>query len=138
MIGAGKLGTEAAVCIVKDGHKITVLAPGDEMIEAEDCGPHNVGNQERIYKNHPDFKYFMNTKVTDISGGKVTYTDKDGAVQTIQADSIVFSSEPKPRMDEAEKFIGSANQVLLLGACTGDAVRMHKTIRSAFFVASQV
>jgi pyruvate/2-oxoglutarate dehydrogenase complex dihydrolipoamide dehydrogenase (E3) component len=138
MIGAGKLGTEAAVCIVKDGHKITVLAPGDEMIDARDCGPHNVGNQERIYKNHPNFKYFMNTKVTDITGGKVTYTDKDGAVQTIQADSIVFSSEPKPRMDEATKFIGSADQVLLVGDCTGAGGRIHKTIRNAFFVASQV
>ncbi len=138
MIGAGKLGTEAAVGIVKDGHKITVLAPGDEMIEIEDCGPHNVGNQERIYKNHPNFKYFMNTKVTDIAGGKVTYTDKDGAVQSIQADSIVFSSEPKPRMDEAAKFIGSADQVLLVGDCTGAGGRIHKTIRNAFFVASEV
>ncbi len=138
MIGAGKLGTEAAIGIVKDGHKITVLAPGDEMIEAEDCGPHNVGNQERIYKNHPNFKYFMNTKVTDITGGKITYTDKDGATQTIQADSIVFSAEPKPRMDEATKFIGSADQVLLVGDCTGTAGRIHKTIRNAFYVASQV
>jgi thioredoxin reductase len=138
MIGAGKIGTEAAVCVVKDGHKITVLAPGDEMIDIEDCGPHNVGNQERIYKNHPDFKYFMNTKVTDITGGKVTYTDKDGAVQSIQADSIVFSNELKPRMDEAAKFIGSADQVLLVGDCTGTAGRIHKTIRNAFFVASQV
>jgi len=138
MIGAGKLGTEAAICIVKDGHKITVLAPGDEMIDLEDCGPHNVGNQERIYKNHPNFKYFMNTTVTDISGGKVTYKDKDGAAQTIQADSIVFSSEPKPKMDEAAKFIGSADQVLLVGDCTGTAGRIHKTIRNAFFVASQV
>jgi hypothetical protein len=59
-------------------------------------------------------------------------------VQTIQADSIVFSSEPKPRMDEAAKFIGSADQVLLVGDCAGTAGRIHKTIRNAFFVASQV
>jgi len=138
MIGAGKIGTEAAIGIAKDGHKITVLAAGDEMIDAEDCGPHNVGNQERIYKNHPNFKYFMNTKVTDITGGKVTYTDKDGGVQSIQADSIVFSSELKPRMDEAARFIGSADQVLLVGDCTGTGGRIHKVIRNAFFVASQV
>ena len=138
MIGATKLGTEAAICIAKDGHKITVLAPGDEMIDAEDCGPHSVGNQERIYKNHPNLKYFMNTTVTDVSGGKVTYKDKDGAVQTVQADSIVFFSGLKPRLDEAEKFFGSANQVLLVGDCTGTGGRIHKTIRNAFFVASQI
>jgi NADPH-dependent 2,4-dienoyl-CoA reductase/sulfur reductase-like enzyme len=138
MIGAGKIGTEAAICIVKDGHKITVLAPGDEMIDAEDAGPHNVGNQERIYKNHPDFKYFMKTTVKDITGGKVTYTDEKGAENSIQADSIVLWSGLKPSMDEATKFIGSADQVLLVGDCTGRGGRIHKTIRNAFFVASQV
>jgi 2,4-dienoyl-CoA reductase-like NADH-dependent reductase (Old Yellow Enzyme family)/thioredoxin reductase len=138
MIGAGKLGTEAAVGIAKDGHKITVLAPGDEMIDAEDAGPHNIGNQERIYKNHPNFKYFMKTTVKGISGGKVTYTDEKGAENSIQADSIIIWSGLKPRMDEAEKFIGSADEVLLLGDCTGACGRIHKTIRNAFFVASQV
>jgi hypothetical protein len=44
----------------------------------------------------------------------------------------------KPRMDEAEKFVGSADEVLLLGDCTGKNGTIQKTIRSAFFVASQV
>jgi len=138
MIGAGKIGTEAAIGIAKDGHKITVLAPGDEMIDAEDIGPHGVGPQEKIYKNHPNFKYFMKTVVKSIAGGKVTYTDEKGAENSIQADSIVIWSGLKPRMDEAEKFIGSADEVLLLGDCTGKNGRIRKTIRSAFFVASQV
>jgi pyruvate/2-oxoglutarate dehydrogenase complex dihydrolipoamide dehydrogenase (E3) component len=138
MIGAGKIGTEAAIGIVKDGHNITVLAPGDEMIGVEDAGPHNVGNQERIYKNHPNFKYFMKTAVKSVSGGKVTYKDEKGAEKSIQADSIVIWSGLKPRMDEAENFIGSADEVLMLGDCTGKGGRIHKTIRNAFFVASQV
>jgi thioredoxin reductase len=138
MIGAGKFGTEAAIGIAKDGHKITVLAPGDEMIDAEDVGPHGVGPQERIYKNHPNFKYFMKTMVKSITGGKVIYTDEKGAENSIQADSIVIWSGLKPRMDEAEKFIGSADEVLLLGDCTGRNGRIRRTIRNAFFVASQV
>jgi len=138
MIGAGKIGTEAAIGIAKDGHKITVLAPGDEMIDAEDVGPHNIGNQERIYKNHPNFKYFMKTVVKSIEGGKVAYTDEKGAENTIQADSIVIWSGLKPRMDEAEKFIGSADEVLLVGDCTGEGGRIQKTIRNSFFVASQI
>jgi len=138
MLGAGKFGTEAAIGIAKDGHKITVLAPGDEMIDAEDVGPHGVGPQERIYKNHPNFSYVMNTTVKSIAGGKVVYTDSKGVENSIQADSIVIWSGLKPRMDEAEKFIGSADEVLLLGDCTGKNGRIRKTIRSAFFVASQV
>jgi 2,4-dienoyl-CoA reductase-like NADH-dependent reductase (Old Yellow Enzyme family)/thioredoxin reductase len=138
MVGAGKLGTEAAIGIAKDGHKITVLAPGDEMIEIEDVGPHNVGNQERIYKNHPNFAYHMKTLVKSITGGKVVYTDENGDRQSIKADSIILWSGLKPRMDEAEKFFGSADEVLLVGDCTGDGGRIQKTIRNAFFVASQV
>jgi 2,4-dienoyl-CoA reductase-like NADH-dependent reductase (Old Yellow Enzyme family)/thioredoxin reductase len=138
MIGAGKFGTEAAIGIAKDGHKITVLAPGDEMIDAADVGPHGVGPQERIYKNHPNFKYFMKTTVKSITGGKVTYSDEKGAENSIQADSIVIWSGLKPRMDEAEKFIGSADEVLLVGDCTSKGGRIRKTIRNAFFVASQV
>jgi 2,4-dienoyl-CoA reductase-like NADH-dependent reductase (Old Yellow Enzyme family)/thioredoxin reductase len=138
MIGAGKFGTEAAIGIAKDGHKITVLAPGEEMIDAEDVGPHGVGPQERIYKNHPNFSYVMKTVVKSITGGKVTYADSKGAENSIEADSIVIWSGLKPRMDEAEKFIGSADEVLLLGDCTGKNGRIRKTIRSAFFMASQV
>ncbi len=138
MIGAGKLGTEAAIGIAKDGHKITVLAPGDEMIAAEDAGPHNIGNQERIYKNHPNFTYHMKTLPKSITGGKVVYTDEKGDEHSIQADSIVIWSGLKPRMDEAEKFIGSADEVLLLGDCTGRCGRIHSTIRNAFYVASGV
>jgi thioredoxin reductase len=138
MLGAGKIGTEAAIGIAKDGHKITVLAPGEEMIDAEDVGAHNVGNQERIYKNHPNFSFVMKTTVKSITGGKVVYLDEKGDEHSVQADSIVIWSGLKPRMDEAEKFIGSADEVLLLGDCTGKCGRIQKTIRSAFFVASQV
>jgi hypothetical protein len=80
----------------------------------------------------------MSTLVKRIAGGKVAYTDEKGNEQSIQADSIVIWSGLKPRMDEAEKFIDSADEVLLLGDCTGSCGRIQKTIRNAFFVASQV
>jgi thioredoxin reductase len=138
MIGAGQFGTEAAICIAKDGHKITVLAPGKEMIEPQSIGAHNMANQIAIYKNHPNFSYVLQATVKDITGGKVTYTDAKGVENSIPADSIVIWSGLKPRMDEAEKFFGSADEVLLLGDCTGTNGTLQKTTRSAFFVASRV
>jgi NADPH-dependent glutamate synthase beta subunit-like oxidoreductase len=138
MIGAGKIGTEAAIGIAKDGHKITVLAPGEEMIEAEDVGAHNVGNQERIYKNHPNFSYEMKTMAKSITGGKVAYTDATGTEKSVKADSIVIWSGFRPRTGEAAGFADAADEVLLLGDCTGKGGRIQKAIRNAFFVASQV
>ena len=138
MIGAGRIGTETAMGIAKDGHKVTILCSGKDLIEMECIGSHNMMNQIAILQNHPDLDFATEVTVKDITGGKVTYTDSKGAEKSIPADSIVIYSGLKPRMDEAEKFIGSADQVLLLGDCTGKSGTIQKTIRSAFFVASQI
>ncbi len=138
VIGGGKFAVEAAVSMLKDGHKVSMLAPGKDLIEPELEGPHNMRNQERIFKNSPDFSYVLETKVKDITGGKVTYTDPAGKENSVQADSIVIWSGLKPRLDEAEKFIGSADEVLFIGDCTGTCGTLQKAFRNAFFVASQV
>ena len=44
----------------------------------------------------------------------------------------------KARVDDAEKFIGTAAQVLFMGDCTGKAGTVQKTQRQAFFLAAQV
>jgi hypothetical protein len=95
-------------------------------------------NQEDIYRNSPDFTAIMGTKVKDINGGKVTYTDSSGQERSVQADSIVIWSGLKPRIDEAEKFIGSAAEVLFLGDCTGTCGTLQKTFRNVFLAVSQV
>ena len=138
VIGAGKFGMEVALGMAKDGHKVTVLALGKELVEPENVGPHNMRNQESIYLNHPNFSYVLQATPKSITGGKVTYADSTGSEKSVQADSIVIWSGLKPRMDEAEKFIGSADDVLLLGDCTGRNGSIQKTLRNAFFIASQV
>jgi hypothetical protein len=115
-----------------------VLASGDRLFEPEVQGPHNMQNQERIYQSHPNFKYALKTTVKSITGGKVVYADSAGAEKSVQADSIVIWSGLKPLMDEAEKFFGTADEVHLVGDCTGKNGTLQKTIRSAFFMASQV
>jgi 2,4-dienoyl-CoA reductase-like NADH-dependent reductase (Old Yellow Enzyme family)/thioredoxin reductase len=138
VIGAGKFGTEAGIGMAKDGHKVTMLTSSKELVEPENVGPTNMENALAICNSHPDFKYELGATVKSISGGRVTYTDSKGAEKSVQADSIVIWSGLKPRMDEAEKFIGSADEVHLLGDCTGKNGSLQKAIRSAFFVASQV
>jgi NADPH-dependent 2,4-dienoyl-CoA reductase/sulfur reductase-like enzyme len=138
VIGAGKFGTEAALSMALDGYKVTVLSAGPDMIEPDDIGPHNVTAQTNLYKSNPNFKYFLNTMVKSITGGKVTYTDAKGVENSIQADSIVIWNGLKARTDDATNFAGSADEVLLVGDCTGDKGRMNRAVRSAFFVASRV
>jgi thioredoxin reductase len=138
VIGTGKYGAEAAISMLKDGHKVTMLSPTKELCDLKDIGPHNMANQASVLNNHPNFSYVLETKVKDINGGKVTYTDSTGKENSIPADSIVIWSGTKPRLDEAAGFIGAADQVLFLGDCTDKGGTVQKTMRSAFFVASQV
>jgi len=138
VVGAGKLGVEAALSIALDGHKVTVLSPNGEMYNPADIGAHNVSEQTKLYKSLPNFKYFLNTTVTGITGGKVTYKDKDGATQSIQADSIVLWNGLKPRAEEAASFMACAPEVRVLGDCNGQNGRIISATRNAFIVASRV
>ena len=141
IVGAGLYVVDGAAGMLKDGHKVTLLAPAGRLVEPEDEGAHNVRFQGVILANSPyspNFNYVLNAKVKDITGGKVTYTDSTGKEKSVQADSIVIWSGLRPAMDEAEKFIGSSDDVLLLGDCAGKGGSIQKAIRSAFFVASQV
>jgi hypothetical protein len=124
--------------MLKDGHKVTMITSERELVSSGDIGPHNMKNQQKVYQNHPNFSYILQATVKDIASGKVTYTDSTGSQKSVQADSIVIWSGLKPRVDEAEKFIGSAEDVLFLGDCTGRGGSIQKTLRSAFFIASQV
>ena len=138
IIGTGKYAAEAAICMLKDGHKVTMLSPTPELCQLKDIGPHNMANQATVLTNHPAFKYFLETKVAGITGGKVTYTDSAGKENSIEADSIVIWSGTKPRYDEAAKFIGSADQVLFIGDCTDKGGSVQKAMRHTFFTTSLV
>jgi len=138
IIGAGTFGTETAICLAKDGIKVTILASGKLMIPKEHIGPHNKENQIDICENHPNISYVLEAITTGISDGKVNYRDASGNEKSVQTDSVVIYGGLKPRMDEAMTFSGSAGQVLMLGDCTGQGGTVQKSIRSAYFVASQV
>jgi NADPH-dependent 2,4-dienoyl-CoA reductase/sulfur reductase-like enzyme len=138
MIGAGVYGTESAISFAKDGHKVTVLATGKEMFPSNVIGPHNKANQIDLYKTHENMSYELETMPTKISNGKVIYKDASGKEKTVKADSVIIYAGLTPRMDEAMAFSDAADQLLLLGDCTGKGGTIQKAIRSAFFTASRV
>jgi NADPH-dependent 2,4-dienoyl-CoA reductase/sulfur reductase-like enzyme len=138
LIGGGVFGSETGICLAKSGYKVTALTSDKHMIGPEWIGPHNKENQLDIIQSHENFSYILEAIATRISDGKVFYKDSTDSEKSIQADSVVIYAGLRPRQEEAVKFSDSAGQVLLLGDCTGEAGTIQKTIRSAFFVASQV
>lgn len=136
LIGGGDIGTETAMFLAKAGHRVTALTGEDEMIKRG--GPHNKDSQIYMYQRMENLNCIVQAAATVISDGKVTYVDNKGAEKSIQANSVVIYGGLRPRTDEALRFSGSAGQVLYLGDCTGKGGTVQKTIRSAFFAASQV
>ncbi len=138
VLGAGKFGFELALGLAMDGHNVTNIATGDRLFEAKFQGPHNMQNQQGIYQSLPTFKYELNAQVTGVKGGKVIYKDSKGTEKSVKADSVVIWSGLKPRLEEASKFLNCADEVYLMGDCTGKNGHLQLAIRSAFFTASQV
>lgn len=138
IIGAGVYGTETAMCLAKDGHDVTILTSAKQLIPPEAIGPHNMQNQQDISRNHPGIHSVLKAVATRISEGKVYYRDASGSEKSAKADSVVIYTGLTPNMDEAMKFKDSAEEVLLLGDCTGRNGTILRTIRSAFFTASRV
>jgi pyruvate/2-oxoglutarate dehydrogenase complex dihydrolipoamide dehydrogenase (E3) component len=138
IIGGGVYGSETGIVLVKEGFNVTVLTSNDYMIPATAIGPHNKQNQLWIIERDPNYDYVLEVTATRIAEGKVFYKDAAGSEKSVVADSVVIYAGLKPRMDEAMKFSGTARQVLLVGDCTGKAGTIQKSIRSAFFMASQV
>jgi hypothetical protein len=91
-----------------------------------------------VYEHMANFDYITEAVLTSISDGKITYKDAKGDDKSIQADSVVLYAGLKAKQDEAMKFAASAGRFRVLGDCTGRAGNVQKSIRSAFFTASQI
>jgi len=135
LIGGGDFGTEAGISLAYAGHNVTAITSAEELMTS---GPHDRIGQIGMYQTMDNFSYIVKAKPIRISGGKVFYRDAAGKEKFIKADSVVIYAGLKPRQKEALKFSDSAKQVLFLGDCTGRNGSIQKTIRSAFFMASQV
>jgi NADPH-dependent 2,4-dienoyl-CoA reductase/sulfur reductase-like enzyme len=135
LIGGGDFGTEAGISLAHAGHKVTALTSEKELMTS---GPHDKIAQIDMYQTMDNFSYVVKATATRISGGKVFYRDANGSEKSVTADSVVIYAGLKPRQEEALRFSDSAKQVLFLGDCTGNNGNIQRTVRSAFFMASQV
>jgi 2,4-dienoyl-CoA reductase-like NADH-dependent reductase (Old Yellow Enzyme family)/thioredoxin reductase len=138
LVGSGKLATEAAISMLHDGHQVTMVGSGNRLFEPELNGPHNIRNQQSVLENYPEFRYSLGCQIHSVANGKVSYTNHAGKEMTVQGDSVVVFAGLKPNVEAAAKFIGAAEDVQLVGDCSGRGGTLQKTFRSAFFVASQV
>jgi NADPH-dependent 2,4-dienoyl-CoA reductase/sulfur reductase-like enzyme len=136
VVGGGEFGVDIGMYLANAGHKVIMMTSEKELLSID-----RVHYQEiiiNVYEHMADFDYITEAVPTNISDGKVNYKDAKGNQKSIQADSVVLYAGLKAKQDEAMKFAASANRVCILGDCTGRAGNVQRSIRSAFFTASQI
>jgi 2,4-dienoyl-CoA reductase-like NADH-dependent reductase (Old Yellow Enzyme family)/thioredoxin reductase len=133
VVGGDKIGTQTGMYLAENGHTVTVLTGGKELIKAE--GPHQVID---TYLDMKNFNFMTEVTVKGISEGKVTYLNAKGSEKSILADSVVIYAGFKPRLDEAMRFSDSADRFFIIGDCYAVGGMVRACTRTAFAAASQI
>lgn len=136
LIGGGEIGAETGIYLAKYGHNLTAVTSERELVPR-----YRVHYPELIistYQHMDNFKVITGATVTRILEGEVIYVDAQGSEKSIPADSVVVYAGLKPRKDEALQFSGSASRFLAIGDCSEMGGNVQRSIRSAFFAASQI
>lgn len=136
VIGSGEFGADAGMHLAKAGHNVTMLTSGKELFPLN--RPHYPETIVQAYEDLKNFSIITEGTATRISSGEVTYRDAAGKEKSIQADDVVVCAGFKPKKDEALAFYGSAKQFFTIGDCSEIGGSIQKSIRSAFFTASEL
>jgi NADPH-dependent 2,4-dienoyl-CoA reductase/sulfur reductase-like enzyme len=136
LIGGGEIGAETGIYLAKCGHWVTAITAEKEFVRINRV--HYPDLIVSTYKNMDNFSVITEATVTGISDGKVIYTDVQGSGKTTQADSVVVFNGLKAKKEEALKFSGSAKRFFAVGDCSEMGGNVQRSIRSAFFAASQI
>lgn len=136
VIGGSESGTEAGLYLAENGHTVTVLTR--QAMLAPDATPIHYREMIDEYAETLDrFSFVPGASATKIGHGYVTYTDADGAEQTVECDDVVALGGMQPMQDEAMRFYGIARETFMIGDCR-KVGNVHECTRSAFAAASQI
>lgn len=113
VIGGGETGTETGMYLAEAGHEVTVLTRS-KYLAKEAWSVHAYSLMKRRWEANPNFTGMTETVTQAIAPGRVTCL-KDGAVHTLECDSIVISGGVRSRREEALRFAGCARQFFLIG-----------------------
>jgi 2,4-dienoyl-CoA reductase-like NADH-dependent reductase (Old Yellow Enzyme family)/NADPH-dependent 2,4-dienoyl-CoA reductase/sulfur reductase-like enzyme len=136
IIGGGEVGVETGMHLAETGHQVMVLEMQDGL--ALQSPPlHFYTMFKEAWEKLPNFKYALKARCTGIEAETVTYLDADNKAYRIKAGSVIVAVGMKPKIDQALRFYGSADQFHMIGDCNIVGT-VQKAIRSAYSTASML
>lgn len=116
VVGGSETGVETAAYLSESGHDVTILTRQDRI--AHDSQPvHYREMFETYWKTLENFRYITNTHVETLEAGRIHFRDKEGTVQTLEADAIVLCGGMRPRNESAIAFSNVVKYFHIVGDC---------------------
>ena len=129
VVGGGLIGSEEAVALAREGHKVTILEMQEEL--APDCGRMHRVNLLHQVETEENITVATGHRCTGIHADCVTAVAPDGSEVSFPADSVVMAAGMRPDTAEVERLralvrecyvVGDAFRARQIGQATRDAV----------------
>lgn len=136
VVGGGLVGCETALHLALDqgyAGKVTLLEMTGEIASDE----MHLTRDAMLDRMKDTMTYHVNATCTAITPEGVTYTDGEGAEQTLAADTVIVAAGMKPRLDEAMSFAGCARAWEQIGDCIAPS-NVRNAVRTGYDAANRI
>ena len=128
VVGGGLIGSEEAVALAREGHKVTILEMQDKI--APDCGRMHRLNVIHQVETEENITVATGCRCTAIKADCVTAMDGEGKEISFAADTVVMAAGMRPDNAEVDRLralvtesyvVGDAFRARQIGQATRDA-----------------
>ena len=129
VVGGGLIGSEEAVALAREGHKVTILEMQEEL--APDCGRMHRINLLHQIEVEENLNVATGHRCSAIQADCVTAIDPEGNEVSFAADTVVMAAGMRPDSAEVERLralvpesyvVGDAFRARQIGQATRDGV----------------
>jgi 2,4-dienoyl-CoA reductase-like NADH-dependent reductase (Old Yellow Enzyme family)/thioredoxin reductase len=136
VLGGGLVGCETALHLTLDkgyAGKVTLVEMTDEVARDE----MHLTRDAMIDRMNDTMTYHVNATCTGISADGLTFKDKDGNEQKVEADTVIVAAGMRPRLDEAMSFAGCGRVWEQIGDCITPS-NVRNAVRTGFDAANRI
>jgi len=134
IIGGGEVGAELGLSLSELGKKVMILEMNDELAA--------LGN--RLYraalyilmKKQRNLSWKTSITCNKITENSVAGSDKNGKEYVFEADTVILATGMDPLREVAESFIGTAENVKIIGDCKRPSKVANATYEGFFSITS--
>lgn len=136
VIGGSEIGVETGMYLSEKGHKVTVMTR-QASLASDAAHAHYVNMLRDAYMALENFSFVTEARYTGIDATGLSYVDKEGKEQKIEAGLVVLATGAVGKYEEAMSLYGAGAVTYFIGDCerVGD---VHKAVSGGFATANQI